>query len=154
MQHRELAERTADAVKRAKEVAAQWQKEELLLRCGGVVVGGGCCPCRPAARVLGLCSRIRGTVAAVGACRSSQRARHALHNVAVVPRRLAPRGRRQQLSLYTIISKVNWRTDAGVEGRVAGTVSDPSTHEIRPFDFDPHQASHFETVNKLWQLLM
>ncbi len=39
VQHRQLAERTADAVKRAKEVAAQWQKEELLLRCVGVAVG-------------------------------------------------------------------------------------------------------------------
>ncbi len=47
-----------------------------------------------------------GTVAAVGACRSARACPSRRSKTSrLVPRRLAPRGRRQQLSLYTIISK-------------------------------------------------
>ncbi len=58
---------------------------------------------------------------------------------------------RRQLALYQIISKTTWLKDNG--GRVAGTVSDSVTGELRPFDMDPTALSQLDLVNKLWQLI-
>ena len=63
----------------------------------------------------------------------------------------APLRRRHQLSLFAHISKVTWRLD--VEERIAGTVSDPSTGDIRAIDLDPARLTEFQRVSSMWELL-
>lgn len=58
---------------------------------------------------------------------------------------------RHQLSLFAHISKVTWRLD--VEDRIAGTVSDNKTGDLRPFDIDPRSLDTYSVVNSLWQQL-
>ena len=58
---------------------------------------------------------------------------------------------RHQLSLFAHISKVTWRLDQ--DDRIAGTVSDSSTGDIRTIDLDPGRMTEFERVNKMWELL-
>lgn len=59
--------------------------------------------------------------------------------------------KRHQLSLYAHITKVSWHFEKAQ--LVSGTVSDPGTGDIRPFEFDPAAMTQFEVVNKLWDLL-
>jgi hypothetical protein len=54
------------------------------------------------------------------------------------------------VSLFAHISHISWDKD---RSRVKGTVSDPTRGNLREFDIDPSGISHFEAVNKLWQLL-
>lgn len=58
---------------------------------------------------------------------------------------------RHQLSLYAHISKVTWEFDA--KDKVAGAVSDPSGGDIRHFDFNPKETTHYEIVNGIWEMM-
>eukprot|EP00798_Chlamydomonas_sp_ICE-L_P002217 gene2217-33777_t len=58
---------------------------------------------------------------------------------------------RNQLALFAHISKVTWRLDQ--ESRIAGTVSDPDSGDLRSFNMDPTSMSEFDRVNKMWEQL-
>ena len=58
---------------------------------------------------------------------------------------------RHQLSLYAHVSKISWEFGAG--GRVAGTVSDPVSTDLRHFDLPEGSLSQFEMTNALWDLV-
>ncbi len=59
---------------------------------------------------------------------------------------------RHQLSLFAHISKITWRLDK--EDCIAGTVSDPKSGDLRPFDLaDSGNKSTFEVVNSLWAVV-
>ena len=61
--------------------------------------------------------------------------------------------RRHQLSLFAHISKITWRLDQGEE-RIAGTVSDPKSGDLRPFDLpDAKGRDSYDLVNGLWELM-
>ena len=60
---------------------------------------------------------------------------------------------RHQLSLFAHISKITWKLHQN-ERHIAGTVSDPKTGDLRPFDMD--DAVHkdaFQVVNSLWDIV-
>lgn len=40
-----------------------------------------------------------------------------------------------------------------MEDRIAGTVSDNKTGDLRPFDIDPRSLDTYSVVNSLWQQL-
>ena len=63
----------------------------------------------------------------------------------------APPARRHQLSLYAHISKITWHFDRA--DRVAGTVSNPSTGDMRKFELDPQELGEFGVVNALWGMM-
>ena len=58
---------------------------------------------------------------------------------------------RHQLSLYAHVSKITWQLDN--DNMVAGTVSDPKSHDIRRFEINATTTSKFELVNALWEML-
>jgi hypothetical protein len=59
--------------------------------------------------------------------------------------------RRSRLSLYAHITSVSWRLDTPTA--VAGTVSDRSRADVRPFSFDASKLGKYELVNRLWEML-
>lgn len=58
---------------------------------------------------------------------------------------------RHQIALFANITRITWRLDR--PDKVMGTVSDLKSGDIRFIDLDPGQASDFELVNRVWEVL-
>lgn len=64
----------------------------------------------------------------------------------------APHPFRYHLSLYSHVSHIAWDFRAPPT-RVAGSVSDPVSHDIRPFDLSAESECTVETADALWELM-
>jgi len=85
------------------------------------------------------------------ALRERARSASAAHDAATAELAVLEPNKRHQLSLYAHISKMSWHFEK--ESTVAGIVSDPKTGDIRQFEFNPRTLSHFDIVNRLWDLV-
>ncbi len=59
--------------------------------------------------------------------------------------------RRYQISLFAHISNISWSLDR--EDRVAGTVSNAQSGDLRPFDLAASTMDEHTLVNELWKLI-
>lgn len=58
---------------------------------------------------------------------------------------------RTTLSLYAHISRIIWSDQKPNE--IAGKVSDPEQQDVRSFNLDTSTLSHFDAVNRLWDVI-
>lgn len=49
------------------------------------------------------------------------------------------------------VARLNWRF--GEEHMVSGSVSDPASKDIRHFDIDTREHSHFDVVQRIWDTI-